>query len=438
MSDLETGTRPDLFAARQRLAENLPQATDILAGLLRIDNSYPPGRDFDVLADYLEPILQGLGLSCSRVTVPADLCDAPGLPGGPRINLLAQQATGKPACSLYFHTDTVPAGDGWTHPPHALTREGRTLYGRGAADTKGAVAAAWLALKTLRDLDVPLAYDPQLLLCTDEEGGRYPGIRYLAEQKLIRGHLLNFNGTAAPRIWGGCFGSMDIRIEIDGLAAHSGEPWRGINAIQAALPLLNRLDALAAEVAQRASDLVPPPHYPAGQPLHAHLTLAAVHAGGDKGSQVPGRCTVLLNRRYAPHENAQAVYDEIRILADAVLRGTAARSWRTELMGHLAPVSDPDGPHWPRWQAALQAGFGYAPGDFVKYGATSSSDMGWVQQQGIREILLGGLIRPESRIHGPDEHTTLDDLLALADSVLCYLAAAFQPAALPEGSPAHR
>lgn len=438
MSNPRTEASPDLLhAARCRLVQSLPQAVDLLAGLLQIDNSYPPGRDFDVLADYLEPVMRALDLSCTRVTVPAELCDAPGLPGGPRVNLLAQQSTGKPVCSLYFHTDTVPAGEGWTRSPHALTREDRALYGRGAADTKGAVAAIWLALKTLRDLDVPLAYDVQLLLCTDEEGGRYPGIRYLAEQKLIQGHLLNFNGTAAPRIWGGCFGSMDIRIEIDGLGAHSGEPWRGVSAIQAALPLMNRLDTLATDIAQRTSDLVPPPYYPAGQPLHAHLTLAAVHAGGDKGSQVPGLCTLLLNRRYAPHEDAQAVYDEIRTLAEEVLSGTQARGWRTEIMGHLAPVSDPDGPHWPRWQAALQAGFGYAPEDFAKYGATSSSDMGWVQQQGIQEILLGGLIRPESRAHGPDEYTTTDDLLALADSVLCYLAAAFQPAMLPEGGPVH-
>src|SRR5207248_2231075 len=63
------------------------------------------------------------------------------------------------------------------------------------------------------------------------------------------------------------------------------------------------------------------------------------------------------------------------------------------LTGHLMPTSDPTGPHWPRWQEALSAGFGYVPDDFAKWGATSCSDFGWVQQTGMQEILLTGLAR---------------------------------------------
>ncbi len=60
---------------------------------------------------------------------------------------------------------------------------------------------------------------------------------------------------------------------------------------------------------------------------------------------------------------------------------------------------------------------------------------GWVQQAGIQEILLGGLATPERRIHGPDEHTTIDDIAALARSVLLYLAADFDPDTIPELTP---
>jgi succinyl-diaminopimelate desuccinylase len=52
--------------------------------------------------------------------------------------------------------------------------------------------------------------------------------------------------------------------------------------------------------------------------------------------------------------------------------------------------------------------------------------MGWVQQAGIQEILLGGLIRPDSNAHAPDEFTTLDDVVGLARAVLLYLATDFQ------------
>jgi succinyl-diaminopimelate desuccinylase len=51
--------------------------------------------------------------------------------------------------------------------------------------------------------------------------------------------------------------------------------------------------------------------------------------------------------------------------------------------------------------------------------------MGWVQQAGITEILLGGLSRPGCGAHGADEHTTLEDVLALAHSILLYFAADF-------------
>jgi succinyl-diaminopimelate desuccinylase len=64
--------------------------------------------------------------------------------------------------------------------------------------------------------------------------------------------------------------------------------------------------------------------------------------------------------------------------------------------------------------------------------------MGWVQRAGIQEILLGGLIRPDSNAHAPDEFTTIDDVVGLARAVLLYLAADFteEIALTPEPVPA--
>lgn len=97
------------------------------------------------------------------------------------------------------------------------------------------------------------------------------------------------------------------------------------------------------------------------------------------------------------------------------------------------PTSDPAGPHWPRWQAAFGEGFGYAPDEFRRWGAASCSDFGWVQHiTGQREVLLGGLGRPDRNIHAPGEFTTVSDMIALARSVLFYLAADFQPHLNPD------
>ena len=418
---------PDLLAAFDAIGADEPAIVRDMERLLACDTSFPPGAGYGAFADLLAPDLAALGFECRRVSVPEALWRAP-LAAGERINVIACRPGDRPVCSLYFHVDTAPPGDGWTRPPLACTREDRTLYGRGAADMKGTIVAVLAALRAADRAGIALCYAPQLLLCTDEEGGAYPGIRYLAEQGMIERHLLSFNGTAAARIWAGCFGSMDLRIGIEGRAAHSGEG-DGVNAVDAALPVLNALDALKAQVGERVSALPGP----VGA-LHARLNVTAIR-GGEKGSAVPGRVELLVNRRYLPEEDAGLVRAEIEACVAGALEGGIALGHDVMLAGHLAPVDDPTGPHWPRWQRALSAGWGFPAETFRRWGASSSSDMGWVQQAGIQEILLGGLALPERRIHGPDEHTTIDDVTALARSVLAYLAADFVPHIIPELTP---
>ena len=396
-----------------------------LARLLAVDTSFPPGDGYGALADLAEELVGPLGFVCRRVSVPEALWSTPaGGARGERINLIAERGSGLPVCSLYFHIDTVPAGDGWTKPPFALTRADGRLYGRGAADMKGTIAATLAALRALDRVGAPLRFEPRLLFCTDEEGGLYPGVRYLAEQGLIAGHLLSFNGGAAPRIWAGCFGSIDLLIRIRGRGAHSGDPVGGINAVEEAIPLLNALMGLKGRVEQRTSALPPPPHYD-GKPLHARLTVAALH-GGQKGSSLPAAFEILVNRRYAPEEDFEQVLRELEATVRDAMAPSQALGVETHMIGHLAPVSDPTGPHWPRWQAALARGFGFAPETFRAWGASSSSDMGFVQQAGVREILLGGLGRPDNHIHAPDEFTTIEDVVALARSILLYLSRDFE------------
>ncbi len=404
---------------------------DDLSRLIAVDTSFPPGDGYAAFADLLEDLLGPLGFAFRRVSVPREMWFAgDGSGAGERVNLLAARASNLEPCSLYFHTDTVPAGAGWSRPPFALTREGARLYGRGAADMKGAIAAALAALRAARAQGVALRYDPVLLFCTDEEGGLYPGVRYLAEQGLIRGHLMNFNGGAAPRVWAGCFGSIDLMIRVSGRGGHSGDPGDGVNAVEESVPLLQALMALKARVEARASALPPPPHFN-GRPLSSRLTVAAAQ-GGQKGSSLPARFDVLVNRRYAPEEDFAAVRAELEATVAEAMRHSRARAVETEIIGHLAPVADPTGPHWPRWCAAMARGFGFPPERFRAWGSSTSSDMGWVQRAGASEILLGGLVRPGCNAHAPDEFTTVEDVTALARAILLYLSADFaEEIALP-------
>ena len=392
-----------------------------LSRLIAVDTSFPPGDGYVAFADLLEELLAPLRFAFRRVSVPRERWFAGAGSGeGERVNLLAERPPAiQDICSLYFHTDTVPPGAGWTRPPLSLTREGSRLYGRGAADMKGTIAAALAALRTADTHGVALRFSPVLLFCTDEEGGLYPGARYLAEQGLIDGHLLNFNGGAVPRVWAGCFGSIDLMIRVFGRGGHSGDPGDGVNALEQAVPLLQGLTALKARVELRTSAMPPPPHFH-GRPLTARLTIAAAH-GGQKGSSLPAQFDVLVNRRYAPEEAFETVMAELEGTVADSMRGSRALKVETQVIGHLAPVADPTGPPWPRWTAAVSHGFGFPPERFRAWGSSTSSDMGWVQQAGVREILLGGLTRPGCNAHAPDEFTTVEDVTALARAILLYL-----------------
>lgn len=396
-----------------------------LSRLIAVDTSFPPGDGYGAFADLLEELLAPLSFTCRRISVPREKWYAGAGSGeGERVNLLAERrSAARETCSLYFHTDIVPPGVGWTRPPLALTREGSRLFGRGTADMKGAIAAALAALRAAQAQDVALRFAPALLFCTDEEGGLYPGARFLAEEGLIDGHLLNFNGGAVPRIWAGCFGSIDLAIRVLGRGGHSGDPGDGINALEEAVPLLQALMTLKSRVEQRVSAMPSPPHFN-GRPLTARLTVAAAQ-GGQKGSSLPARFDILVNRRYAPEEDFASVRAELEATVADAMRGSRALKVETQIIGHLAPVADPTGPHWPRWAAAVSHGFGFAPAQFRAWGSSTSSDMGWVQQAGVREILLGGLVKPGCNAHAPDEFTTIEDLTALARAILLYLSVDF-------------
>lgn len=418
------------------VAANVESAVAELDRMIAIDTSFPPGLGYDDFARLMEEFVTPLGFATERVAIPESLWKVPNGPAvGPRTNLIARCAGGRPVCGLYFHVDTVPVAAGWETDPLRMERDGERLIGLGAADMKGCIAAILLALRAARACGVALAYDPMLLLCSDEEGGLYPGIRYLAEQGKLSGHILNFNGSAEARIWAGCFGLFNLQVRIHGQAVHAGEGNRkgsGLNAIEGALPLLNALMTLKAKVATRTSALPPPPGKP---PLTAQLNLAAIE-GGTAGGQVPALLELTINRRYAPEERFEEALSEI----EAVIRDSVAAvpglAVETALVGHLMPTADPAGPHWPRWQAAMGQGFGYAPEDFRRWGAASCSDFGWVQRAtGRQEVLLGGLGRPDRNIHSPGEYTTVPDIVSLAQAVLSYLAADFRPDLNPDIPP---
>lgn len=95
----------------------------------------------------------------------------------------AQWGDGEEYIGIVGHLDVVPAGDGWSFPPFALSKKDERFYGRGILDNKGPILACLFGLKLLKDLEIPINQTIRVIFGTDEESGSSDIPLYLAEEK---------------------------------------------------------------------------------------------------------------------------------------------------------------------------------------------------------------------------------------------------------------
>lgn len=401
---------------RLSLAAPLLGATgwiDGLARLINIDCSGQPAS-FRAYADVLQDMFAPLGFGFQRLSRPLGQESHVSTDAiGSGMGMVAARRTGRRVCTIYFRMNSLPAGEGWTRPPFSLTRQSSRLYGRGTTEMKGAIAAVWAALRAADAVGLGLAYDPVLLFCADDGHGHHLGLRRMLMEGLVEGHVMCLDGAATPRIWSGSPGSIHLSVSLEG--RELSEPATAANPVEAMTPLMARLMRLKDEVEARPSD----PEQ--GRP-QASLSINSIH-GGTPGADRPTGCRLLLNRSYTAQEDFGGILEEIQAAVRDGCAEAGHLNVQTELAGHCAPVQDPDrGPNWERWKQALSWGFGYPASKFKRLDGREGSPLGFVQQAGVQELLLGGLRRAACTPHGPDEFTTIEDVESLARSVLAYLA----------------
>jgi acetylornithine deacetylase len=178
--------------------------------------------DESAVARFLVAHLKGAGLRAELQQVEAD-----------RANLIAASATVAPRIVLSTHLDTVP--------PHiASSEDDAYIYGRGACDAKGIIAAQVFALERLRQEGVE---DVGLLFTVDEEQASL-GARAANTHRLARSCRFLINGEPTGNLLAtGSRGSLRVRIKTTGQAAHSAYPEQGESAIEKMLDVLSEVRA---------------------------------------------------------------------------------------------------------------------------------------------------------------------------------------------------
>ena len=319
-------------------------------------------------------------------------------------NLWASHGSGAPVLVLLGHTDVVPSGPvaAWRSDPFRPEVRDGVLYGRGAADMKGSVAAFVVAAERFVAAHPDHPGTLALLLTSDEEGDAIDGVRKVAATFRERGQRIDWCITGEPSSTArlgdllrvGRRGSLSGTLVVKGVQGHVAYPHKARNPIHQAAPALAELVARQWDAGYES---FPP----------TSLQISNLHAGAGANNVLPGELQVLFNLRYNPHWDAPRLEREITALLDR-------HGLEYELRWHRSgePFHTPEG----RLRAVARevlASFSGAPPEESTGGGTS--DARFIAPLGAQCIEVGPV---NASIHQVDEHVSVADLEALPDLYL--------------------
>lgn len=307
-------------------------------------------------------------------------------------NLFARRGTEGPHLCFAGHTDVVPTGDGWAADPFGGDIRDGVLWGRGASDMKGAIAAFLAAVSQQPVGDGSLS----LLITGDEEGPATGGTVRVLEWMEQNGHIPDFcvvgeatnPGRVGDMIKNGRRGSINAVITVLGTQGHVAYPARVDNPVHR---LARALAELSTTELDEGSEWFEP----------SSLQVTSVDVGNDATNLVPGSATARVNIRFNDLHSGASI--------DALLRAAVARhaerfTLETVISGESFVT--PRGPAMQLLADAVESATGMSP-TFDTGGGTS--DARFISRYcAVAEF---GLV--SATIHKVDEHARVDDVLAL-------------------------
>ncbi|MGE5280737.1 MAG: M20 family metallopeptidase [Chloroflexota bacterium] len=294
---------------------------------------------------------------------------------------------GAPTVVLHGHLDVVPGQAGQFEP----RVEGDRLYGRGAYDMKGALAAMMLSTAAMSGQD---GVRVRLGIVGDEE----------AEVEAERGsdHLVDggfvgdFAITGEPtdlHIGVEAKGVLALRVEISGVAAHGATPWLGDNAILRAIEVFRSIESLP--FARHSSELFDRPSINLGRIM-----------GGDALNKVPDRCAIDVDIRYLPDQDPATVLEQVRGIAGIEVE---------RLFTRPPAIVDRD---LPFVRALRDAAASHHDGEPMSVGRDGASDAVSFLRVGVPAVEFGPVGEGH---HGPAEWVSVSSLRAYRQALDTFL-----------------
>ncbi|WP_374138982.1 succinyl-diaminopimelate desuccinylase [Sphingomonas sp.] len=350
--------------------------------------------------DVLEQALLPLGFAVERF-------QAGEAPDGPVENLLAVRGTSGAHFAFAGHLDVVPPGSGWTGDPFVPEVRGDLLYGRGAVDMKGAIAAFVTAVARI-PADAGMI---SLIITGDEEGPATFGTVALIDRMAARGLRPDLCLVGEPTsvdqlgdmIKIGRRGSVNIWIDVPGKQGHVAYPHLADNPIRRLVSLLADINAIELD---QGNDWFQP----------SNIEVTDITVGNPATNVIPAKASARLSIRFNDQQRGEALVDRITALAQAHAPGAtvAARisgeAFLTLPGSFSSLVADAVARHTGHHPALSTTG--------------GTSDARFLSK--ICPVVEFGLVN--ATMHKLDEAVALNDLEVLSDIYADIVTTALQPA----------
>ncbi|MGV3059648.1 succinyl-diaminopimelate desuccinylase [[Pasteurella] aerogenes] len=227
---------------------------------------------------------------------------------GETTNLWAKHGSTQPLVAFAGHTDVVPTGDEsqWQYAPFSAEIVGDMLYGRGAADMKGSLAAMIVAaeeyVKTNPNHKGTIAF----LITSDEEAAAKDGTTKVVDALMARGELIDYCMVGEPSssqtlgdiVKNGRRGSITGNLYIQGIQGHVAYPHLAENPVHKAAPFLTELTQYQWD---KGNEFFPP----------TSLQIANIQAGTGSNNVIPGELYVQFNLRYCTEVTDEMIKDKV-------------------------------------------------------------------------------------------------------------------------------
>lgn len=383
--------------------------------LIRFPTINPPGNDYQAIVEYIGNRLKNRGFSIEYVRAygaPGDNADYP------RYNVIARYETGRHGPCVHFnsHIDVVETGDGWTKDPFAADLIDGKIYGRGACDMKGGLAASIIAVEALISSGIELKGAIEISGTADEESGGLGGVAYLAEKGYFSkdrvDHVIIPEPLNVDRVCLGHRGVWWAEIETHGRIAHGSMPFLGDCAVR-------HMGAVVAEFEDKlypamAARLTEMPVVPEGA-KQSTLNINSIHGGQEEGPEglpspcVPDSCRMIIDRRFLVEEDLNEVKSEVTTILNGLKTSREGFKYEIRDMLEVIPsMTDIKSPVVQETANAIKDVLGKDP-DFIC--SPGTYDQKHIDRIGnLKDCIAYGPGILELA-HQPDEYVEVEDMV---------------------------